>query len=303
MTTIRHSGLKIVLFSLALFVFSIPAYAAEAEWDLTGSWTISSEYDGISYPVHDITIVQDDEGTLSGTGEHPSGGTWEIRSGSVSGSTFSFSAEYIEGNDVVPPGAILEVSGVIAPDGTVSGTWSDGSTGEMIGSWESTSGAAMSRVPEEDFWHGFLFETELIAAREVHDATPAIATAHAGAWFAGDGVAMNYWLSVFSEEPVQDAHFHCGALDENGPAVVSLMTEAPAAAGKVYGEVGRKYLDEEDILPSGEDCESVIGYSIISISDLARAMRENDIYVNIHTPTHPEGAARGQLMAYPGWNE
>ena len=69
---------------------------------------------------------------------------------------------------------------------------------------------------------GFLFETELTAGEETHDATPAVATGHAGAWFGPNGEFFNYWLSAFSEEPLTGAHFHCAPRGEDGPIVVHL---------------------------------------------------------------------------------
>lgn len=155
---------------------------------------------------------------------------------------------------------------------------------------------------DEDFWHGYLFETELTAAEETHDATPAMATAHAGAWFAGEGTAMNYWLSVFSEEPVTGAHFHCGSPGEDGPIVVHLGNKNPGGSGKMYGEIGRGYLTNDDIeLSTSLDCEHVIGYPITDVTSLASAMINGHIYANIHSATHPAGSARGQLEMYPGW--
>jgi len=271
MLKIKRLGITITVLSFSFIIFSLPAHADTPdapEWDIGGSWNISWEYNGTSYN-HGITLRQDSDGNLTGDGGHPAGGAWQLYFGSVSGNTFTFSGKYIDSSGVVTPGAILYVDGSVAPDGTMSGTWADKEAGGRTGSWKSVSGIASPLPDEEEFWHGYLFETELTAAEEVHDATPALATAHAGAWFANEGTAMNYWLSVFSEEPVVDAHFHCGSPGENGPAIVDLITNPINSTGKWYGEIGRKYITHEDILQSGRDCESVIGYSIFSVPDLA----------------------------------
>lgn len=168
-----------------------------------------------------------------------------------------------------------------------------------------------------DYWHGFLFETELTAAGEVGTGTPMAATssaltttAHAGAWFAGSGRDLNYWLSAFSTESIAGAHFHCGAAGQVGPVVVNLLgsmntaTTSPMATSStlaVNGEIGRGYVTDSDIASTGASCSSVIGYSIMTTQDLAKAIREGKIYANVHTALYPNGAARGQLMAYPGW--
>lgn len=156
----------------------------------------------------------------------------------------------------------------------------------------------LAQTNDADFWKGYLFETELTAAEETHDATPALATGHAGAWFAGEGVDFNYWLSVFSEEPVIGAHFHCAPSGSDGPVVLSLDNKNPGGDGPFYGEIGRGYIADDDIATSGADCAATIGYPIATVADLARAMKEGVIYANIHTPSYPAGAARGQLTLF-----
>ncbi len=140
---------------------------------------------------------------------------------------------------------------------------------------------------------GHLFETELTAAEETHDAMPATAAGHAGAWFGPNGAYFNYWLSVFSEEPLTGAHFHCAPRGEDGPVVVHL--ENIAGTSTPNGEIGREYLDDDDIAGTGAGCADTIGYAIEDLEDLARAMLEGNIYTNIHTATYPAGAARGQM--------
>lgn len=152
---------------------------------------------------------------------------------------------------------------------------------------------------EDNFWQGYLFETALTASEEVHDATPAVATGHSGAWFAGNGVAFNYWLSVFSEEPILGAHYHCAPRGQNGPVVVHLDNKSfGTTTAPTYGEIGRAYLTNADIEPTAAGCEETIGYAITNLADLARAMLEGNIYTNIHTPSYPAGAARGQMTLY-----
>ena len=124
----------------------VPALAATPLWDVSGSWVVAFEYLGPVY-AHDMTLVQAPDGSLTGSGGHPAGGphvyTWVLTSGSVSGNTIDFLADYTATADAVTPQTTMHVVGTIAPDGTMSGTWTDNyQGGSRGGTWSSTSGIA-----------------------------------------------------------------------------------------------------------------------------------------------------------------
>lgn len=128
------------LFGGALFV------SAASTWDTTGSYVIAFDYLGTPY-AHDLTLNQDGSGNLTGNGGHPAGGphvyTWVITSGSVTGNTIDFYADYTASADAVTPQTTMHVMGTINPDGSMSGTWTDNyQGGSRGGSWTSTSGMA-----------------------------------------------------------------------------------------------------------------------------------------------------------------
>lgn len=115
-------------------------------WDVTGSYVFSFEYGG-SY-LHDVTLTQDGLGNLTGSGGHPAGGphvyTWVLTSGSVSGNAIIFTADYTASADAVTPQTTMTVVGTIAPNGTMSGTWSDNYQGSVRnGTWSTTNGVAV----------------------------------------------------------------------------------------------------------------------------------------------------------------
>ncbi len=129
---------------LTPFAFSVSVQAAG--WDVTGDYVFDIEYLGSTY-THDVSLVQDESGDLTGNGGSPAGAnvyTWEITSGTVTGTAIDFMADYTATADAVTPPTTMHVVGVIAEDGSMSGTWSDNyNGGERAGTWETSSGEAV----------------------------------------------------------------------------------------------------------------------------------------------------------------
>ncbi len=152
---------KIAMLAIVISPFALPlATQAATTWDVTGSYVISFTCN-VGCPAgpyaHDINLVQDVSDNLTGNGGSPVGSnvyTWVIASGSVSGNTIDFTANYTATPDAVVPLTVLHVNGGIASDGTMSGTWSDNyQGGERSGSFTTTSGAALptGTLSAEDF--------------------------------------------------------------------------------------------------------------------------------------------------------
>lgn len=139
-------GTALVLASFA-FAFVLPALAVTPSWDATGEYVVAMEYLGTDYS-HDMLLTQDDEGHLTGNGGSPAGEnlfTWVINSGMVVGSTINFTANYTATPDAVTPLTTVTVTGVIADNGSMSGTWTDNYAGsERSGAWSTTIGTASS---------------------------------------------------------------------------------------------------------------------------------------------------------------
>ena len=115
-------------------------------WNATGSYVIDMTYNGTDNP-HDMTLVQDNSGNLTGNGGSPAGAnvyTWTITSGSVSGNSINIVADYTATADAVTPQTVLDLTGTIAAGGLISGTWSDNyQGGARTGSFSTTSGNAI----------------------------------------------------------------------------------------------------------------------------------------------------------------
>jgi hypothetical protein len=155
----KKTFLKLAALSMLLAPLSIalPAYAAAAPaWNTSGTYVIAMNYLGTDYN-HDMTLTQDNLGNLTGNGGSPTGAnvyTWTITSGTVSGNTVDFLANYTATADAVTPQTVFHIVGTIAPNGTLSGTWSDNyQGGARTGTVTTVSGAALplGTLAAEDF--------------------------------------------------------------------------------------------------------------------------------------------------------
>ncbi len=120
---------------------------AATTWDATGNYVIAFDYLGTPYS-HDMNLVQNGTGGLSGNGGNPVGANvymWTITSGAVTGNSIDFLANYTATSDAVTPQTTMHVVGTIAANGSISGTWTDNyQGGSRSGTFVTTSGAAQS---------------------------------------------------------------------------------------------------------------------------------------------------------------
>jgi hypothetical protein len=151
------TGVALAALVIAPFGAALGTQAASPNWNVTGNYVVALNYLGNDY-AHDMSLTQDSSGNLTGSGGSPAGAntyTWVITSGSVSGDTIDFYADYTATADAVTPLTTMHVTGTIASGGTMSGTWSDNYQGSnRSGTWKTTSGT-VSQLPAtlaaEDF--------------------------------------------------------------------------------------------------------------------------------------------------------
>ena len=187
--------LAIILSPMAI---AIPVNATTLpNWDVTGNYTASFNYQDAVFQTnnstHDMLLSEDSFGNLTGKGGTPAGTnayTWVLTSGLVSGNDINFSAKYdnvaadaatltttnsvvdtdtaiapttsnTTATDVTTSLTMMNVTGKIATDGTMSGTWSDNyKGGHREGTWATTTGAAkqieLPIAPSNSimFWYG-----------------------------------------------------------------------------------------------------------------------------------------------------
>jgi hypothetical protein len=82
------------------------------------------------------------------------------------------------------------------------------------------------------------------------------------------------------------AHFHCAPAGSNGPVVVFLAgTFPPGYSGDFQV---RASLSDSSIINPATACGG-------TIAELAMAMANGDVYVNVHSTANPGGEIRGQV--------
>ena len=135
-------AITIALALVLTLVFAVAGpVAASSGWNVSGNWVFDFILTGSNVDnYYNVTFAQ--TGTaITGTGGYPISGppyqyTWNITGAVISG--IDFTATYTSG----ATGTVMQVTGTIAPNGSMSGTWSDNYGGVRTGTWSTTSGQA-----------------------------------------------------------------------------------------------------------------------------------------------------------------
>nr|MBA3550622.1 CHRD domain-containing protein [Patescibacteria group bacterium] len=108
----------------------------------------------------------------------------------------------------------------------------------------------------------------------------------------GDEREIHYKLKVNNlSSTVTGAHLHCAPKGQNGPVIVALNNPTMGSTSSMYSE---GMITEAQITEAAKTCSP----NIHTMSHLVQAVREGMIYVNVHTPQHPNGEVRGQVMIH-----
>lgn len=105
-----------------------------------------------------------------------------------------------------------------------------------------------------------------------------------------DGTAIDYRLIVANIDDVFMAHLHLAPAGENGGVVVWLYpNDGPPPQlipGRTQGTLATGTITAGDLVGD---------FAGQSLDVLLEAMRESEIYVNVHTTAFPAGEIRGQI--------
>lgn len=138
------ANIGIVVLMLIPMAIALPAQAVTV-WDVTGSYVINVIYLGTPYP-ENLVLVQNGI-NITGTSLDLVGGgsPFTVTGGTVVGNTIDFDADQNSGP------VIVHLTGTIALDGSMSGTWVDTAGGlNRSGTWTTTSGNAINDKSDKD---------------------------------------------------------------------------------------------------------------------------------------------------------
>jgi len=96
-------------------------------------------------------------------------------------------------------------------------------------------------------------------------------------------------------------HIHCGPKGVNGRLALGIYTPGPLTPSvKQNGNVRTKgFLTNDDLgaITAGDNqwCKTEVGFPIVNMASLKKAMDMSLVYLNIHTEAHDLGENRGQI--------
>jgi len=180
-----------------------------AFWDVTGVAALDFEYLGGHY-IHDVTLTQNGQTNTGVGGGYPVAGPpysyyWHVTSGSVVGNTFTLHFTYDGAPDAL--GAVTNMTGTIASDGTISGTWNDNYLGGYRTGTFAASGAAIAATYCAK---GSAYYSDA-SGLWYFVAVKSVSVSGADAWFAGPVILSNFgaegnWLFAKAHDGGEPAY-------------------------------------------------------------------------------------------------
>jgi hypothetical protein len=129
-----------------------------------------------------------------------------------------------------------------------------------------------------------MFATTLSGSQEVPTVST-VTTGRAAFEVADNGDSIEYTVDVWNGEDITAAHLHCAPKGANGAVAVSLFSSGDGI--DVNGELESGEITNNDVT---NNCSG-----IDDLGDLVEEIEDGDIYVNVHSTSHPDGLIRGQL--------
>ncbi|MBP1148205.1 MULTISPECIES: CHRD domain-containing protein [unclassified Methylocaldum] len=141
------------------------------------------------------------------------------------------------------------------------------------------------------------FDAVLSGSEEIPAPVTTSMSGQAGFEFNPDETVMSFILALTNGVNVTGIQLHCGPVGAPGPAIVPLLN---AIQGSWDGTLQVQSTITGANIIQGVDCVSTIGRNIATLPDLAAAMRDGNIFVNVSSAAFPEGEIRGQAQVSSG---
>lgn len=138
MSVKRLGALVVALGLLGALIPATALAAGSSYWNVAGTYGVNVTWNQDTSPgtVYTETLILTQSGTGTITGTSICLACFTITGGSVVDNTITFTGVY---------GALTtNFTAMIAPDGSMSGTWADVAPGTRTGTWATSSGAAVS---------------------------------------------------------------------------------------------------------------------------------------------------------------
>lgn len=137
-TSVKRVAALVVALGLIGLIPAAAFAAGASYWNVAGSYNVNVAWDQDPAPgtIYPETLILTQAGTGTITGTSLCFACFTITGGSVVGNAITF--------DGVNGGLTTRLTGMIAADGSMSGTWADIIGGTRTGTWATTSGAATS---------------------------------------------------------------------------------------------------------------------------------------------------------------
>jgi len=146
----------------------------------------------------------------------------------------------------------------------------------------SGAGAAVADAPATHF------KANLTGAQEVPP-TGSAATGTFQLRLTDNGNKLHFRLRTEGMGRIIQSHIHIGAPGTNGPVVVFFFAPTPNTADKA--------ITGEDFEVAGVRTPADFSFPAgVTYADFLAKLRAGDTYVNVHSPSHPGGEIRGQIM-------
>lgn len=107
---------------------------------------------------------------------------------------------------------------------------------------------------------------------------------------ANNDTTIKYKVNITGFSDATGAHIHMGKAGANGDIIVDLLKDSKKNPTKLGMAI------------RGNITDSSLGGTLKgkTLTDLVSAAKNGDVYVNVHTPSHPNGEIRGQIESGSG---